>query len=107
MLQPSKTKQFEKDHKKAKKQDRDFDELLYVMNLLIKEISLDVKYKDHHLKGKWVGCRDCHMQNDWVLIYRINKENKTILFERIGSHSEYSNNVYLINQRSKTIIGMS
>ena len=88
MLHPFKTKQFEKDQKKAKKQNKNFDELLVVMSQLIKEIPLDIKHKDHPLKGKWIGCRDCHVQNDWVLIYRINKENKTILFERIGSHSE-------------------
>jgi mRNA interferase YafQ len=88
MLHPSKTKKFEKDQEKARKQNRDFKELLKVMEKLIKEEPLDPKYKDHPLKGKWVGCRDCHVQNDWVLIYRINDKEKTIRFERIGSHSE-------------------
>ncbi len=88
MLYPYKTKQFEKDQEKARKQNKDFKELLKVMNKLIKKEPLDPKYKDHTLKGKWVGCRDCHVQNDWVLIYRINEKEKTIRFERIGSHSE-------------------
>jgi mRNA interferase YafQ len=88
MLHPSKTKKFEKDQEKAKKQNKDFKELLKVMEKLLKEEPLDPKYKDHPLKGKWVGCRDCHVQNDWVLIYRVNEKEKTIRFERIGSHSE-------------------
>lgn len=88
MLRPLKTKKFEKDQKKAKKQNKDFTELLAIMNKLIKEVPLDPKYKDHHLKGKWVGCRDCHVQNDWVLIYRVDYIEKTICFERIGSHAE-------------------
>lgn len=88
MLQPFKTKVFEKDQKKAKKQNKDFSELLYVIHKLINEESLEPKYKDHPLKGKWIGCRDCHVQNDWVLIYRILREKKSIYFERLGSHSE-------------------
>lgn len=88
MLRPFKTKTFEKDQKKARKQNKNFSLLLQVMNHLINEEPLDPKYKDHPLKGKWVGCRDCHVQNDWVLIYRVNHDKKTIYFERIGSHSE-------------------
>lgn len=88
MLHPFKTKQFERDQQKAKKQHKDFTELLQVMHALIREERLDPKYKDHSLKGNWKGCRDCHIKNDWVLIYRVNEELQTILFERIGSHSE-------------------
>lgn len=88
MLLPRKTKQFENDQKKGKLQHRDFDELLLVMHMLIEEQPLPAHYKDHALKGNWVGCRDCHVKNDWVLIYRIDHQLKTILFERIGSHSE-------------------
>jgi len=88
MLHPFKTKKFEKDQEKARKQNKNFDELLNVMDRLIKEIPLDPKHKDHSLKGQWIGCRDCHVQNDWVLIYRVNENEKTIRFERIGSHSE-------------------
>jgi len=88
MLQPFKTKKFEQDQKKARKQNKDFTDLVKIMEQLIKEERLDPKYKDHSLKGKWVGCRDCHVQNDWVLIYRVNEDEKTIRFERIGSHAE-------------------
>ena len=88
MLKPIKTKQFEKDQKKAHKQHKNFDELEEIAIKLIEQKPLDSKYKDHSLIGPWKGCRDCHVQNDWVLIYRINEKAKTITFERIGSHSE-------------------
>lgn len=88
MLHPVKTKQFEKDEKKARKQRRNFEELEKVVIALIKRQPLHPKYKDHPLIGKWKGCRDCHVPNDWVLIYCINEKEKTITFQRIGSHSE-------------------
>lgn len=88
MLKPIKTTQFEIDQKKAHKQRRDFNVLEEIVLKLIKQQPLDPKHRDHPLRGKWKGCRDCHVQNDWVLIYRINEEEKTITFERIGSHSE-------------------
>ena len=28
-----------------------------------------MRYKDHALKGKWEGFRECHIQPDWLLIY--------------------------------------
>ena len=88
MLRPIKTRQFERDQKKAHKQHRDFGALEELVCILIAQETLDPKYKDHPLKGAWKGCRDCHVQNDWVLIYRVNEEDRTIIFERIGSHSE-------------------
>jgi mRNA interferase YafQ len=89
MLRPIKTKQFEKDQKRSRKQQqRNFKVLEEVVLQLIAQKTLDPKFKDHSLKGHWKGCRDCHIQNDWVLIYRINEKEGTIIFERIGSHSE-------------------
>lgn len=87
-LTPGKTTQFIKDEKKAHKQHKDINLLKQIMRKLIYQETLDLKYCDHPLKGKWKGCRDCHVGNDWVLIYRINKEQGTIIFERIGSHAE-------------------
>jgi len=59
-----------------------------VMRKLIEEKTLEPKYCDHPLKGKWKGFRDCHVQNDWVLIYRVDKQEKTITFTRLGTHAE-------------------
>lgn len=51
------------------------------------EVPLPSKYKDHVLKGKWKGYRDCHIRPDFLLIYRYEGDEWLIL-ERLGSHSE-------------------
>lgn len=53
---------------------------------LINEEVLDVKYKDHPLKGEYSDFRECHIEPDWLLLYKI--ENNYIIFTRTGSHSE-------------------
>ena len=88
MLTPKTCKQFRKDVEKAKKQKQPVEELHKVMELLCKEKPLDVKHRDHSLKGEWTGRRECHLTSDWLLIYRIAKEENAIYFERLGSHSE-------------------
>ncbi len=58
-----------------------------VLNFLINDVTLPTKYKDHALKGKFVGCRDCHIKPDLVLIYE--KHENELLLIRLGSHSEF------------------
>ncbi|MCW0239783.1 type II toxin-antitoxin system YafQ family toxin [Campylobacter lari] len=49
---------------------------------------LEPKYKDHALKGEYIGFRECHLKPDLLLIYQ-KQENKLILYcLDIGSHSE-------------------
>ena len=42
--------------------------------------------KDHPLKGKWTGYRDCHIEPDWVLIYKIDEE--LLFLTNTGTHSD-------------------
>lgn len=88
MLKTKTMTQFEKDLKKAKKQHKNIDLLKKIIISLAKEETLDPKYLDHPLKGRWKGARECHIENDWLLIYRILKKEDEIWFERLGSHSE-------------------
>ena len=88
MLRPIASRQFERDKTKAKKQRKNFDILISVLEKLIKEEPLEPKYCDHPLHGEWKGFRDCHVQNDWVLIYRIDRKENTVTFARLGSHAE-------------------
>lgn len=49
---------------------------------------LDSNYRDHPLKGNYIGYRECHITPDWLLIYRV-EEDKLILFlTRTGTHSD-------------------
>ena len=57
-----------------------------IMSKLIKEESLESKYRDHKLTGNYKEHRECHIEPDWLLIYRF--VSQEIIFERTGSHSD-------------------
>ncbi len=81
------TRQFKKDYKRIKRQNKNPEKLNKIIKLLITRQVLDPqKYKDHPLIGDWKGHRDCHIEPDWLLIYRITADD--LYLERTGSHSE-------------------
>lgn len=49
------TTQFKKDWKLAKKQGKDTDKLLAVIERLANGEALEEKYRDHDLTGNWKG----------------------------------------------------
>ncbi len=81
------TSKFKKDFKLLKKQGKNIDKILAVINKLARGESLDAKYKDHPLLGGYLGARECHIEPDLLLIYE-KQENILILnILRAGSHS--------------------
>ncbi|MBT9548476.1 MAG: type II toxin-antitoxin system YafQ family toxin [Candidatus Sericytochromatia bacterium] len=86
MLTPSFTTRFLKDLKRCEKRGKDLTKLKAIQVLLVNEVPLQLKHKDHPLTGNWSGHRDCPIEPDWVLIYRI--ERPFIYFERTGSHAD-------------------
>lgn len=82
------TGQFKKDLKLAKKQNKNLDKLITVVDILASGETLDAKYKDHGLVGKYKGTRECHIEPDWLLIYEIHNEVLVLMLSRLGSHSE-------------------
>lgn len=47
--------------------------------------------RDHKLKGRWDGYRECHVGGDFLLIYELNDSVKPcgwINFSRAGTHAE-------------------
>ena len=83
-------RQFKKDAKRLKKQGKNLQKLWRIVELLQKRERLPERCRDHALKGKLKGWRDCHIQPDWVLIYRIVEEEGVLRLYRTGSHSELS-----------------
>ena len=79
---------FKKDIKIAKKQGKDMEKLLAIVNKLACGEILDAKYRDHALSGNYVGFRECHIEPDWLLIYEIIDEVLVLVLSRLGSHSE-------------------
>ena len=63
--------------------EEEFGDLL---RMLGSGAALPANYRDHPLKGRWRGHRDCHLRSDVVLIYE--RGEKAIRLVRIGSHSE-------------------
>lgn len=84
------TKQYIKDLEKLRL-DKKFneDELDAVIEMLANDVKLASKYKDHGLKGKLKGFRDCHIHPDWILIYgkTDTKELRILELIRLNSHS--------------------
>ena len=82
------TNQFKKDFKLAKKQGKNTEKLLEIVEKLAKGEVLDPKYRDHQLTGNYRGCRECHIEPDWLLIYEIFGDVLVLMLNRVGSHSD-------------------
>ncbi len=82
------TNQFKKDLKLARKQGKNEDKLWEIVEKLANGETLDEKYKDHNLTGKYAGCRECHIYPDRLLVYKQENGVLILLLYRLGSHSE-------------------
>jgi len=80
------TKQFEKDFKKIKFSDIQFQKFINYISMLLNGNILPSGANDHCLKGEWVNFREFHIGGDLIVIY-LKKENEIVL-TRIGTHSQ-------------------
>ena len=80
------TTQFRKDIRRVLKRGKEKEKLIRIIRMFEAEQELPERYRDHVLKGNWVGRRDCHIEPDWVLIYKVCE--KEIILERTGTHSD-------------------
>ena len=69
---------FKKSYKLAKKRGMNISLLEDIVDKLRHGIPLEVKHKDHELKGKFAGFRECHIQPNWLLIYLIEDDVLTL-----------------------------
>lgn len=86
MLTPRYAASFKKDYKRLQKRGYDMEKLRRVMKSLISGEPLEERLKDHPLRGKYAGARDCHIEPDWVLIYAIVDDELRLL--RTGNHTD-------------------
>ena len=79
---------YSKDYKKSvKKLDKQSLQMLtVVIDRLANDEILEPKFKDHQLKGKLEGFRECHIKPNLLLVYKITKDELHLV--RLGSHSE-------------------
>jgi mRNA interferase YafQ len=87
LRQPVTTSRFERDVRLAERRGKDIRKLRALMLLLAEGSQLPARYKDHGLKGEWLGSHDAHVEPDWILIYRFEGVD-TIYFERTGTHAD-------------------
>ena len=85
------TTKFKKSLKLAKKRGLNIKLLECIVNDLQNDRILDIKYKDHELKGNYKGFRECHIQPNWLLIYLKENEVLTLTLVDTGSHSDLFN----------------
>lgn len=78
-----------KDIKLRQKRGYDFQLFEFVLEKLMKPEPLDIKNKDHDLKGEYKGFKECHISPDWLLIYRYNGDYLEL--SRTGTHSDLFN----------------
>ena len=89
MYQKVTTRQFRKSFRKLMKSGSfDYEETEKVIDLLVKGAPLPDKYRDHGLRGEFIGMRECHIKPDLLLIYQIHEDELVLLLLNIGSHSE-------------------
>ena len=86
MLEVRVTSRFEKEVKKAARQQKDMRKLSDVVDLLQAKKALPEKNRDHALTGNYSGHRECHLSPDWLLIYRVTEAE--LILVRTGSHNE-------------------
>jgi mRNA interferase YafQ len=82
------TGRFKKGLKRAKKRGLNITLLGSVVDKLLHGAALDEKYRDHDLKGKYAGFRECHVQPDWLLIYLLEDDILTLTLVDTGTHSD-------------------
>jgi mRNA interferase YafQ len=86
-------KEFSKDWERLSRTGRyDMRRLKNALMLLTaNDAPLGPEWKDHPLKGKWSGTRECHVGGDFLLVYKVDDgagKSGTIVFLRAWTHSE-------------------
>lgn len=85
------TGKFKRSLKLARKRGLDLSLLENVIDMLQNNIALEEKYRDHELKGKYQGFRECHIQLDWLLIYLKEDGILTLTLIDTGTHADLFN----------------
>lgn len=91
MLKIRYSSQFKKDFKRAKKRGLPLKLLKKIIEQLANQETLEERYRDHSLSGRYASFRECHIQPDWLLIYRINHDVLEFVAQRTGTHSDLFN----------------
>lgn len=81
------SKQFRKDFKRYRYNQKAIEELNEILGILKQGKSIPAEKNPHSLKGQYKGCMECHIGPDYLLIWK-DEINDIIYLVRLGSHSE-------------------
>ena len=81
---------FIKDYELIKRRGYNLKEFEEIVNLLLKELEIPVKYRVHKLSDSkdFKGMKELHIRPDWLLIYYIDYSSSTLVLVRTGTHSD-------------------
>ena len=82
------SKAYRKDIRRLAKSGFYLEKLDTVIDLLASGKILGGAYRDHALKGKLVGIRECHIEPDWLLLYQLDEGQLVLLLVRTGTHAK-------------------
>ena len=82
------TTAYKRSYKLMHKRGLDLSQLDKIVDELRKGNTLDEKYKDHALQGKFIGFRECHIKPDWLLVYKLDNDILVLTLVNTGSHSD-------------------
>ncbi len=85
------TTAYKRSYKLMKKRGYDLSLLDEVIDLLRQGKTLDKKYRDHGLSGRFQGFRECHIKPDWLLVYLVEKNILTLTLVDTGTHGDIFN----------------
>lgn len=77
---------FKKRYKKLNPQQKQIFQV--IVNRLANDEDLEIKYRDHALKGNYIGFRECHLMPDLLLIYKKQGDKLILYCLDIGTHSD-------------------
>ncbi len=80
---------FKKDYKRIVKRGYNIRGLEILLETLVTNKPLPVRYKDHSLIGNYKNYRECHITPDWLLVYQKKNESELVLhLLRTGTQSD-------------------
>ena len=87
---PEYTTRFRRNRRLLIKRGYDMSKLEVTIDLLLKSDPMPPEYRDHTLKGNYVGYRECHVggEGDWLLVYKIHEDKLILVLTETGTHAD-------------------
>jgi mRNA interferase YafQ len=87
---PDYSTQFRRNRRLLIKRGYDMSKLEITIDLLLRGDLMPSEYRDHPLKGNYIGYRECHVggEGDWLLIYKKHNNKLILVFTATGTHAD-------------------